>query len=67
MPSTPSSETISLFALWKANRETSRPFGEVCEMARRGQIPGAMPVDVGTPVIVASLSDVALAAIRRAV
>ncbi|ALN75844.1 hypothetical protein M673_24115 (plasmid) [Aureimonas sp. AU20] len=64
MSSAPKSETISLFALWKENREASRPFGEVCEMARRGQIPGALPVGVGTPVIMASLVDAALAAMR---
>lgn len=57
-------DTVSLFSLWRDNRDGLRPFGEICRLARQGAIPGTVGVQKGTPVVLRDRTADALHAMR---
>jgi len=65
MSSTPNSETTSLFALWKANRNGLPAYGECCRMVRAGEVPGSFSTNTGSLVVMADRSADALGAMRK--
>jgi len=58
-------ETVSLFAVWKANRDGLPAYGSCCGMVRAGEVPGAFAIDHGSLVIMAGRAAEAVVALRK--